>query len=62
MSAVEDLRLIRYSPAAATLVFRETIDGTQDGKPFVWHINSSSGYVKRGGKWVPVLYQDVMER
>lgn len=59
---MEDLRLVRYSPSAATLVFRETIKGKQDGKPFVWHINSSSGYVNRGGKWVPVLYQDVMAK
>jgi len=59
---MEDLRLVRYSPSAATLVFKETIDGSQDGKPFEWHTNSSSGYVKRGGKWVPVLYQDTMAK
>lgn len=27
---MEDLRLVRSSPSAATLVFRETIDGKQD--------------------------------
>ncbi len=54
-----DLRLVRYGASAATLVFKETVDGLQSGKPFEWHINSSSGYVKRGGRWVPVLYQDV---
>ena len=56
---MEDLRLVRYGASAATLVFKETVDGLQSGKPFEWHINSSSGYVKRGGRWVPVLYQDV---
>jgi len=56
---MDDLRLVRYGPSAATLVFRETINGTQEGKPFEWHINSSSGYVNRSGEWVPVLYQDV---
>jgi len=55
---MDGLRLVRYGPSAATLVFRETIDGTQDGKPFQWHFNSSSGYVNRSGKWMPVLYQD----
>jgi hypothetical protein len=59
---MEDLRLVRYSASAATLVFRETIHGMQGGKPFEWHINSSSGYVNRGGHWVPVLYQDVMAK
>jgi hypothetical protein len=55
---MDDLRLVRYGPYAATLVFRETIDGMQNGKPVEWHINSSSGYVNRNGKWTPVLYQD----
>jgi len=55
---MDDLRLVRYGPSAATLVFRETIDGMQNGKPFEWHFNSSSGYVNRSGKWMPVLYQD----
>ena len=55
---MDDLRLVRYGPSAATLLFRETIDGMQNGKPFEWHINSSSGYVNRSGKWMPVLYQD----
>jgi len=59
---MDDLRLVRYSPSAATLVFRETINGTQEGKPFEWHINSSSGYANRNGKWVPILYQDSMAK
>ena len=59
---MDDLRLVRYGPSAATLVFRETIDGIQNGKPFKWRINSSSGYVNRDGKWMPVLYQDVMAK
>ena len=57
-----DLRLIHYGPSAATLVMRETIDGSQNGKPFQWHINSSASYVNRGGKWIPVLYQDTMAK
>ncbi len=56
---MEDLRLVRYGASAATLVFKETVDGLQNGKPFEWHVNSSSGYVKRADRWVPVLYQDV---
>lgn len=59
---MDDLRLVRYGASAATLVFRETIEGIQNGKPFEWHINSSSGYVKRDDRWVPVLYQDVMAK
>jgi len=59
---MEDLRLVRYSYSAATLVYRETIDGLQGGKPFEWHINSSSGYVNRNGKWMPIVYQDVMAK
>ena len=55
---MDDLRLVRYGPSAATLVCRETVDGTQNGKSFQWHINSSATYVNRNGKWVPVLYQD----
>ena len=59
---MEDLRLVRYLASAATLVFRETVHGMQGGKPFEWNINTSSGYVNRGGQWVPVLYQDVMAK
>ncbi len=59
---MDDLRLVRYGASAATLVMRETVDGVQNGKPFEWHINGSASYVNRSGKWVPVLYQDVMAK
>jgi hypothetical protein len=59
---MEDLRLVRYSPSAAALLMRETVDGVQNGKPFEWHINGSASYVNRNGKWVPVLYQDTMAK
>lgn len=59
---MEDLRLVRYSPSAAALVMRETVDGVQNGKPFEWHINGSASYVNRNRKWVPVLYQDTMAK
>lgn len=57
-----DLRLVRYAPSAATLVFKETIDGTQNGKPFQWHIHGTATYVKRNGKWMPILYAETFAK
>jgi hypothetical protein len=57
-----DLRLVRYGTSAATLVCRETIDGTENGKPFTWHINGTATYVNRSGKWVPVLYAETFAK
>ena len=42
-----DLKLIRHAPSIATMVCRETVDGLENGKPFLWHINASVTYANR---------------
>ncbi|HXM24175.1 MAG TPA: nuclear transport factor 2 family protein [Terriglobales bacterium] len=46
----------------AIVAYRETLVGTQNGKPFTWHIYTHSHWERRGGKWLMTMFQDSMAK
>jgi ketosteroid isomerase-like protein len=46
----------------AIVAYRETLVGTQNGKPFTWHIYTHSHWEWRGGKWLMTMFQDSMAK
>jgi len=46
----------------AFVAYRETLVGTQQGKPFTWHFYTHSHWERRGGKWLMTMFQDSMAR
>jgi ketosteroid isomerase-like protein len=54
----EDPKLIRLGPDAAILTAKEIIQGLDKGKPFEDRLYTMACYLRRNGKWVPIVYQD----
>lgn len=46
----------------AIVAYKETLVGTQNGKPFTWHIYTHSHWERRGGKWLMTMFQDSMAK
>jgi ketosteroid isomerase-like protein len=60
--SMADVRFMRLGGNAAVLAYKETIRGTDNGKPFVWRGNTHSVYQRRAGKWAFRLFQDTMAK
>jgi hypothetical protein len=43
---------------AAILIAKEIIHGVDKGKAFEDRLYTLACYVRRNGKWVPIVYQD----
>jgi hypothetical protein len=54
----ENPKLIRLGPDAAILTATEIIHSVNKGKPVEDRLYTLACYVRRNGKWVPILYQD----
>lgn len=54
----DDPKLVRLGPDAAMLIAKEIIHGVDKGKPFEDRLYTLACYVRRNGKWVPLVYQD----
>lgn len=46
----------------AIVAYRETLIGTEQGKPFIWHIYTHTHWEWRGGKWLMTMFQDSMAK
>ncbi len=42
----------------AIVAYKETLVGTEHGKPFTWHIYTHSHWERQGGKWLMTMFQD----
>jgi uncharacterized protein DUF4440 len=58
---MENVKVIPQSNGAI-VAYRETLVGTQNGKPFTWHIYTHSHWERRGGKWLMTTFQDSMAK
>lgn len=58
---MEDVRTIPEADGAI-VAYRQTLVGTEQGKPFTWHIYTHSHWQRRGGKWLLTMFQDSMPK
>jgi hypothetical protein len=54
---MENIKVIPQDNGA-TVAYKETLVGTEHGKPFTWHIYTHSHWERRGGKWLMTMFQD----
>jgi hypothetical protein len=54
---MENVKVIPQTNGAI-VAYRETLVGTEHGKPFTWHIYTHSHWERRGGKWLMTMFQD----
>jgi hypothetical protein len=54
----EDPKLVRLGPDAAILIAKEIIHEADKGKPVEDRLYTLACYVRRNGKWMPIVYQD----
>jgi hypothetical protein len=54
----EDPKLVRLGPDAAILIAKEIIHEVDKGKPVEDRLYTLACYVRRNGKWMPIVYQD----
>jgi hypothetical protein len=54
----EDPKLVRLGPDQAILIAREIIHELDKGKPVEDRLYTMACYVRRNGKWIPLVYQD----
>ena len=58
---MEDVRTIPEADGAI-VAYRQTLVGTEQGKPVTWHIYTHSRWQRRGGKWLLTMFQDSMPK
>jgi ketosteroid isomerase-like protein len=54
---MEDVKVIPQTDGAI-VAYKETLVGTEHGRPFTWHIYTHSHWERRGGKWLMTMFQD----
>ena len=54
---MEDVRTIPEGNGAI-VAYKQTLVGTEHGKPFTWRIFTHSHWVRRGDKWFLTMFQD----
>src|ERR1700680_3443998 len=54
---MENVKVIPQADGAI-VAYKETLVGTEHGKPFTWHIYTHSHWERRGGKWLMTMFQD----
>lgn len=54
---MENVKVIPQTNGAI-VACRETLVGTEHGKPFTWHIYTHSHWERRGDKWLMTMFQD----
>jgi ketosteroid isomerase-like protein len=58
---MENIKVIPQADGAI-VAYKETLVGTEHGKPFTWHIYTHSHWEWRGGKWLMTMFQDSMAK
>jgi ketosteroid isomerase-like protein len=54
---MEDLKTF-VEGNGAIVAYKQTLTGTEHGKPFKWHINTHSHWQRSGDKWLLTMFQD----